>query len=196
VSSPPPETPEPRRKDARRRADKRQRLVVQLLPVLGGGAVLLLLVCSVLSVAILLQQRRSTEAIRGGCARLQDVRDELNVQAWVQYRVIAISQGTRTSGQQRRVARLLSLVDADTRNLLLALLESGGQAAELYPRILETTRYLPPNDCRDAVDNPGHYRTPAGVPFRLVVGCFDPRINRRPPVPCPPTRPHDASAGR
>lgn len=184
------------RSPGRRHGDKRRHLFDKLLPAIVAAIVVVLAVLAVLSISVFNQQStirdnqrdatlaldRQQDAAAGGCARLQLVRDDLNVQAWVQYRVISLSQ---KGPKPKVIAGLLARVDPATRNLITVLLAAGVDAARLYPAILEATQYLPPTDCKQAVANPAGYRPPSPIPFRLVAGCYDPRRNARPEEPCP-----------
>lgn len=125
---------------------------------------------------------RQAAAARGGCQRLQIVRDDLNVQASVQYRVIKAS--TDGGPPPEKVKAALARVDEPTRDLLILLLAGGDRARRLYPDILRQTKYLPPTDIRKGCGNPG-YRPPRPVPFAEVARCFDADTNVRPKLPCP-----------
>lgn len=174
----------PPRAVGRRTTDQRRAMFDRVLPVLVVSVLVLLLIEAVVSISVLHQQQRQTGTLVNGCQRLQLVRDDLNVQAWVQYQVISISQGGGTSAErQGEIAALLAQVDAPTRRLMVALLEGSGKAQSLYPRVLSNTRYGPPTDCHDASKNP-EYRFPGLVPFSAVADCFDPETNLRPKLPC------------
>lgn len=174
----------------RRKADRWK----GMLPVAIVGMCLVLIICAGLSIVtfrqqdnLKAQQARSTGAIRGACERLQIARDDLNTQAWTIYQVILLSSGggrDMRQGRAERISVLLAKVDPDTRRLIMFLLQRGDQAAAIYPKVLEQTKFLPPTSCREAVEHPESYRPPKPIPFRRVAACYDPKTNPRPARPC------------
>lgn len=195
-------TDEHRNGFGRRRND---RLVERVLPALIAALLVVLLVMAVVSGVVLHQnneitanqkdiqdnqaeiestQKLQAAVILGGCHRTQLIRDDLNVQAWVQYNVIKLSTEGPPPGQ---ISEALNTLDPNTRAFFALLLASQSQARALYQHVLENTQYAPETDCESASKHP-NYKFPVPVPFRLVAPCFDPTTTegRRPEVPCRP----------
>lgn len=182
----------------RRRKDKEARVKARALdrvtPLLLIAMLVVTLIATVVSIGVLAQQgniddaQKNIEAnqqridgvVSNGCERTQLLRDDLNIQAYVQYTVIRLSQGgSGGAAAMTRLAPLFAAVDPATRALLLALLKGAGNSHALYGRILHFTQYLPPTSCAKAQENPA-YRFPRPIPFSRVASCFDPVHHSRP----------------
>jgi hypothetical protein len=144
-----------------------ERRLDRLVPVLAVGVIFLLVICTVLSVVASTTARdaqkaardaksaariarantdRIDAAVRGGCERLQRLRDDVNVQGDGQYDVIRLASG--------RVPEPF---------------------ATLYRRIARETSYSPPTDCAAASDHPLTYKPPPLIPWSQIDKCFNRR---------------------
>lgn len=159
------------------------------LPSFMAAVLVLFLITAVVSGVVLKQnkditstQNRQDRILVAGCKRTQVIRDDLNVQAWVQYNVIQLAG---EGPPPEKIADLISKLDPATRDLFVALLSGQAKAAPLYQHVLDSTQYSPPTDCDQASQNPA-YQFLDPVPFKSVADCFDPTTERgrRPPVGC------------